>query len=44
MLRNRLEKIEFPFDPDKNKGPKAGTIGLVGLGLIGGIQDARSEI
>ena len=36
MLKNRLEKIEFPFDPDKNKGPKAGTIGLVGLGLIGG--------
>ena len=36
MLKNRLEQPEFPFHPDKTKGPKAGTIGLVGLGLIGG--------
>ena len=36
MLKDRLERLEFPFDFDKNSGPKAGTIGLVGLGLIGG--------
>ena len=36
MLRDRFEKFELPFDLDRNKGPKGGTIGLVGLGLIGG--------
>jgi len=36
MLKDRLENLEFPIDFDKNRGPKPGTIGLVGLGLIGG--------
>ena len=36
MLIDKLDKIDFPFDFDKNSGPKGGTIGIVGLGLIGG--------
>ncbi|SCW63883.1 prephenate dehydrogenase [Ruminococcaceae bacterium YRB3002] len=36
MLKDRLDKWELPFDFDRKSGPKGGTIGLVGLGLIGG--------